>query len=1204
MASGPTGARYISGLPVSADSATIPVTAAPTALSATSPTKPYTFSTPSPSASPSPSAAPSPVIREAVSLPRNDDDQVPKDFDNEHRVGSSKNLTADAPIDAGDNDFNTSSNQNTSNAHFVRTGSNSEPFAEQGFSGHGLRISGDSASRRSLLASLQVRAVVDVVIGPFYGYALDFGVTEVPVGWTPEEEACEAEEEGKTATEKQAELSSVIHGRRDVGSMYKAETAKAKAGREADEEKTRRMQQRLIDNDELGRKRQMDYAALVEQQKTQHEALMQSLQRDADEHETKRQRDADEREAKRQREHELAIAEAKKSAARSDRATAAALKTKEHYEHLACSLLVALSLLASYVAIRAFLFVGYGLFRWIKFLSRRAKQPMNGSLQPPDDGPPPSDAPAPPKDDDLPSEDDQTPLDNGPPPPDAPAPLKDDALSSDENQTPPDNSNQSDESATPSDDEANGLCGDSDVSGILDVSSGDGVNGSGDVVDGSGDGTGDSGNDDGSGDNTDGPGDDSNVSGDDSDGSGDEDADDSDPPSEDDVSGRAPPTAEQSVSSVTSAAPAIEQQASAAGTTPLSASSSSRSNDGDSLAAAQAPEIPAAPQQPGRSLDAVIEYIKAEREIVTREVEQKRLAEYVELYPNVFGNGNFVPPLRRNPDPTFGTSVVSGQAPGVTMFRKALTNSHRRLAVLGMGEGTDVAPSWANRSAVIQEMETNAAALSTRSVPATPVSTSASSTARAQLNQSAQPIVRNSVKSVGPQADGPQVKSNKSSQARSGVSYAAAASASLPVSHSNGPLPPSNDPLPPSNGPLPASESPVPPARQNSREVAKPPSEFNDTTLAEINTDAAIAALTSSSSFKSQRPASSGRALSCERLVQFDQIVNSDAVSESDNGEGVSGRVAPTLKNSVGAIFSSAPAVDQQASVPSTTSIEALGSRSNDTEKLAAALLSSSTSLANEEVPAAPQRPKCSVDAVLQGLDVGRWLATQKKEQKELTANVPLYVSGTLVPTLHRASSPTSTLRPAVTAAPGKLGDSARYGQSSGVALLERALDNSHRPPEVLEMREVNDVVPTSPHRSMYMQEGRAIVTAHVNRAAPATSVRLSSKSTAPAHLNRSISTSVRTSVKSVATGVNACPVNANRFSQAGSGVSSDTTASQSLPQTHNRGPVPPTRQNGQQAARLPGRTGDAKVPKVAADAPPRVHNPKYYFEDGGKKPH
>ncbi|KAJ9101889.1 hypothetical protein QFC21_003229 [Naganishia friedmannii] len=418
-----TASVYTSGFSAT-DSSTPLFTSTPTASSATFFTQPYPSSTPSPS--PSSSAAPSPVIREAVSLPRNDDDQVPKDSDNGNRVGSSKNPTADAPIDTGDNDFNTSSNQNTSNAHFVRTGSNSEPFAEQGFAGRGLGISGDSAYRRSLLTSIEVRAVVDVVIGPFYGYALDFGLTEVPVGWTPEEEACEAEEEGKTATEKQAELSLATQGRRDAGFIYKAETAKAKAGREADEEKTRRMQQRLIDNDELERKRQMDYAVLVEQQKTQHEALMQSLQRDAEEHGIKRHRDADEREAKHQREHELAIAEAKNSAARSDRATAAALKTKEHYEHLACSLLVALSLLASYAALRACLFVGYGLFKWIKFLSPPGKRASNGSLQPSDGGPPPSDAPPPPKDDDLPSEDDQAPPDDDPRPPDDPAPLSDD----------------------------------------------------------------------------------------------------------------------------------------------------------------------------------------------------------------------------------------------------------------------------------------------------------------------------------------------------------------------------------------------------------------------------------------------------------------------------------------------------------------------------------------------------------------------------------------------------------------------------------------------------------------------------------------------------------------------------------------------------------------------------------------------------------
>ncbi|KAJ9101841.1 hypothetical protein QFC21_003181 [Naganishia friedmannii] len=403
---------------------------------------------------PSLSAAPTPVIRQTAEATHSDgrltrtyDDNQQQQHQtiNQHREGSSQNPSADGFIGLDDKKDNATFPTHTSSrlfgkARFVRDDFDLESFEEQRPFASGSRF-GTRRYREALVANPKVRRVKEYVFRPHPRYAVDFGLSEVPVNWSPSDDIIAADEQAKAAAQKLDEMTSATKNFRSAETKFKTETAKAKAARDADDAATQRKQQQWIDNDQLERKRQMDYAALVEQQKTEREALIQSLQHDNDVAESQRQQNYDEAENRRQQEHEAALAKADAATAKavqavakadeaaesSNQAQAAADEEKEKYQHLVkvgnilleqarreyrrasmlapivlCFLVVALSVLGLVVFV-------YGRLKPVKPRSRGDKQLFRGPSQPPDDSPPPPDHPSPPTNDYIPLEDDVTP---------------------------------------------------------------------------------------------------------------------------------------------------------------------------------------------------------------------------------------------------------------------------------------------------------------------------------------------------------------------------------------------------------------------------------------------------------------------------------------------------------------------------------------------------------------------------------------------------------------------------------------------------------------------------------------------------------------------------------------------------------------------------------------------------------------------------
>ncbi|KAJ9116337.1 hypothetical protein QFC22_004777 [Naganishia vaughanmartiniae] len=419
--------------------------------------------------SPSIPAAPTHVIREKAvhhsRRPRSKDDQVSDSRDLKHRVRSNRDLSADAFIGPIVNEYSTPSYHNTTKTQNTRSGPDGPTVAEQILAGREQKMT-DSAYRRSLLASPQVRPVSDVVVGLFYGYTLDCGLTEVPVGWTPAEDIRRADEQAAAAARVVADAAA-------AAKYHRHETAKGKATRRLGEAEIERTRQKQLDMDENEKKREAEHQAHMHQQEldaierekkreAEHQAQMQQQKSDHEAFMQRQQEENDERQRQQQQEVDAALAKAADAAARSQREEEAAAEEREKAEHLiklreilleqarleyrrnALAGVLVAAFLAVGIAVYALFLLLKTLLKQIKSSSRGSKESSTGSFQPPDDHPPPPERPS------SPATPDQMPPANDPEPPvgdSTPAPDDNDdsAPSPDDDGAPsPDDSEKSD----------------------------------------------------------------------------------------------------------------------------------------------------------------------------------------------------------------------------------------------------------------------------------------------------------------------------------------------------------------------------------------------------------------------------------------------------------------------------------------------------------------------------------------------------------------------------------------------------------------------------------------------------------------------------------------------------------------------------------------------------------------------------------------
>ncbi|KAJ9116903.1 hypothetical protein QFC22_004560 [Naganishia vaughanmartiniae] len=374
----------------------ISATASPTqTIATTSSDLSATFSTkPSPSSTPAPSSisAATPVIGKAAEairirsgnrLPQtyNDDQPQHNEIHHQHREGSTKNPPADAFAGLEDDDNDNFFGQNETQSRFVRGDPFVGSFEEQTFSARGGARGHRSQYRASLVTSPKVRRIKEYVFRPHNRYTVDFGLSEVPVGWTPADDMIEEDRRAEREAEKLAAMSA-------AEADFKAKAATSKASSEAKDAETLLLQQRRIEEEENERKRQSDFALLTERLQAEH----------------------NENENRRQEGLNVALAMTADSSTKSNLAKNAADEEREKYEHL---VFLQQSLLEQ--ARREYRRAAI----MVKPLSRPDEKPSKGPAPPPDDPPPPPEGPSPPQqsqrppaDDVKPPSDDQKPLDN------------------------------------------------------------------------------------------------------------------------------------------------------------------------------------------------------------------------------------------------------------------------------------------------------------------------------------------------------------------------------------------------------------------------------------------------------------------------------------------------------------------------------------------------------------------------------------------------------------------------------------------------------------------------------------------------------------------------------------------------------------------------------------------------------------------------
>ncbi|KAJ9116873.1 hypothetical protein QFC22_004530 [Naganishia vaughanmartiniae] len=119
----------------------------------------------------------------------------PYETDHQHREGSNKNPPADAFAGLDDKDNINFSSQNETESRFVRGDPFIGSFEEQTFSARGGARGRRSQYRASLVTSPKVRRIKEYVFRPHNRYAVDFGFSEIPVGWTPFDDVVEADSE-------------------------------------------------------------------------------------------------------------------------------------------------------------------------------------------------------------------------------------------------------------------------------------------------------------------------------------------------------------------------------------------------------------------------------------------------------------------------------------------------------------------------------------------------------------------------------------------------------------------------------------------------------------------------------------------------------------------------------------------------------------------------------------------------------------------------------------------------------------------------------------------------------------------------------------------------------------------------------------------------------------------------------------------------
>ncbi|KAJ9116978.1 hypothetical protein QFC22_004636 [Naganishia vaughanmartiniae] len=337
-------------------------------LSATFSDKPSPFSTPAPSST----SAATPVIGKAAEasrirsgnrLPQTyDDDQPQQDkIDHRHREGSNKNPPADAFASLNNDDTDNFSGHNETQPRLVRGDSFMGLFEEQTLSARGGVRGHGSRYRTSLVTSPKVRRIKEYVFRPHHRYAVDFGLSELPVGWTPSDDKIEADKQAELEAEKLAAMS--------------------KASSEAKDAETLLLQQQRFEEEENEGKRQADYVLLTERLQGEH----------------------NENENRRQEELHVALAMACDSSARSDLAKNAADEEREKYEHLVSLQQILLEQTRREYRRAATM---------VKPQWRSDKKPSKGPSPPPDDPPPTPERPSPPQQSPPPAADDVTPPSN------------------------------------------------------------------------------------------------------------------------------------------------------------------------------------------------------------------------------------------------------------------------------------------------------------------------------------------------------------------------------------------------------------------------------------------------------------------------------------------------------------------------------------------------------------------------------------------------------------------------------------------------------------------------------------------------------------------------------------------------------------------------------------------------------------------------